>query len=141
MTDHTVLVGYGRVGSVVGAALKQAEMPFVVIEDSDRIASQLHAEGIEIIHGSAAAPDVIRAANLRAAHRLIVAIPNAFEAGQIIRAGREVNEGLSIVARAHSADEAEYLRQHGADTVVMAEHEVARGILREVLPEPAAREI
>lgn len=141
MTEHTVLVGYGRVGSVIGAALKKAAVPFVVIEDADRIAGQLQSEGLEIIHGNAAAPDVIRAANLAAAHQLIVAIPNAFEAGQIIRAGRDANAGLSIIARAHSEDEAEYLRQHGADTIVLAEREVAKGIIREVLPEPAAREV
>jgi CPA2 family monovalent cation:H+ antiporter-2 len=141
MTDHTVLVGYGRVGSVIGAALKKAAVPFVVIEDADRVASHLHSEGIEIIHGNAAAPDVIRAANLAAAHQLIVAIPNAFEAGQIIRAARDANAGLSIVARAHSEDEAEYLRQHGADTIILAEREVAKGFVREVLPEPAAREV
>jgi monovalent cation:H+ antiporter-2, CPA2 family len=120
--------------------LKAASVPFVVIEDADRVASQLHSESIEVIHGNASAPDVIQAANLRAAHQLIVAIPNAFEAGQIIRAGRDANAGLSIVARAHSEDEAEYLRQHGADTIVLAEREVAKGIIREVMPEPAARE-
>ncbi|MCW5714073.1 MAG: Kef family K(+) transporter [Bauldia sp.] len=141
MTDHTVLVGYGRVGSIVGEALRKAQVPFLVIEDVDRIATELHQNGIEVIHGNAAAPAIISAANLGAAHRLIVAIPNAFEAANIVQAGRAANTGMSIVARAHSDAEVAHLRSHGADIVIMAEREVAKSILAEVLPAPAAREI
>ena len=32
LTDHVVLVGHGRVGSVVSRALRQAEIPFLVID-------------------------------------------------------------------------------------------------------------
>ncbi|MCC6736173.1 MAG: Kef family K(+) transporter [Bauldia sp.] len=141
MTGHTVLVGHGRVGSIVGDALRKAQVPLLVIEDVDRVATDLHNHGVEVLHGNAAAPAVIKAANLGAAHRLIVAIPNAFEASTIVQAGRAANHGLSIVARAHSDAEVEHLRSHGADIVIMAEREVAKGILAEVLPAPAAREV
>ncbi|MGE0459577.1 MAG: YbaL family putative K(+) efflux transporter [Bauldia sp.] len=141
MTEHTVLVGYGRVGATVGAGLRAALVPFLVIEDDEAIVRQLHADEIPVIVGNAAAADIIKAANLAHAHQLIVAIPNAFEAGHIVRAGRAANSGLSIIARAHSDAEVEHLKLHGADTVIMAEREVARSILAMIIPEPAAREI
>lgn len=141
MTEHTVIVGYGRVGGTVGAGLRSAMVPFVVIEDDEATARELRAADIPVIVGNAAAPDIIREANLEKAHRLIVAIPNAFEAGHIVRAGRTANPDLSIIARAHSDAEVEHLQLHGADTVIMAEREVANSILAMVIPTPAAREM
>ena len=64
-----------------------------------------------------------------AARRLVVAIPNAFEAGQIVEQGRAANPGLHIVARAHSDAEVVYLSDLGAADVVMGEREIARGIV------------
>ncbi|WP_204269001.1 NAD-binding protein, partial [Klebsiella aerogenes] len=83
LTGHTILVGYGRVGSLVGAGLKQQGQPFLVIEDADKLVARLHDEAIETIAGNAARSDILKAANVAGAARLILAIPNAFEAGQI----------------------------------------------------------
>ena len=58
-----------------------------------------------------------------------MAIPNAFEAGQAIEQARRANPPLMIAARAHSDEEAEYLKQLGADHVIMGEREIALGML------------
>jgi voltage-gated potassium channel Kch len=45
-----------------------------------------------------------------------------------------------FIARAHSDDEVEHLRGLGADTIIMAEREIARGIVEEVITGDAAAE-
>ncbi len=129
LTGHTVLVGYGRVGTLVAAALKEKGMPILVIEDADKRVAELWKAGFETIIGNAANSGVLASANLLAAERLVVAIPNAFEAGQIVQQGRAANPGLDIVARAHSDAEVSYLSALGAGTVIMGEREIARGII------------
>ena len=132
LMDHVVLVGYGRVGGFVGAALP-AGTPLLVIENQDGRAPT--AAGHELISGNAADPDVIRAANLAAARCLLVAIPDAFEGGQVVEQARKRNAALPIIARAHSETEIEHLKKHGATVVVMAEHEAAKAMLAAI---PAA---
>ncbi|MBN8940310.1 MAG: Kef family K(+) transporter [Rhizobiales bacterium] len=129
LTGHTILVGYGRVGSLVGAGLKQQGQPFLVIEDADKLVARLHDEAIETIAGNAARSDILKAANVAGAARLILAIPNAFEAGQIIDKTKAVNPGIRVIARAHFDAEVEHLTGHGADVVIMGEREIAKGIL------------
>jgi len=129
LADHTVLVGYGRVGSLVGRALQDARLPFLVIEDADKTVAKLREAGVELMVGNAAKAEILRAANLAQARRLIVAIPNAFEAGQIVEQTRAANLGLEIIARAHSDAEVDYLEGLGANTVIMGEREIARGII------------
>lgn len=145
LSGHTILIGYGRVGSLVGAALKQASLPFLVIEDAGKTLARLRDDGVETVSGNAANADVFAAANPRGAKRLILAIPNAFEAGQIVLRARAANPDINVIARAHSDAEVEHLKGLGADTVIMGEREIARGIVEEVLgqkpmPRPEALE-
>ena len=125
LTDHVVLVGHGRVGSFISAALPEQTALLVIEDDADRIAG-FAGEGREAIAGNAADPEVIRAANLAVARCLLVAIPNAFEGGQVVAQARELNPDLPIIARAHSEVEIDHLKKHGATKVVMGEHEIAK---------------
>ena len=133
LTNHTILIGYGRVGSLVGAAMRQANEPLLVVEDADKTIARLKADGIETVTGNAAKEDVFAAANPTLAKRLILAIPNAFEAGRIALLARAANPTIEIVARAHSDAEVEHLEGLGANTVIMGEREIARGIVEAVL--------
>jgi len=131
-TDHTILVGYGRVGAIVGDSLKQRQLPFLAIEATDGMLARLTDNGIETIVGNAARPDVLKAANPSQARCLVVAIPEAFEAGQIVKQARAANPEIRIVARAHSDAEVDHLRRLGADVVIMGEREIARGMIEEL---------
>jgi hypothetical protein len=59
----------------------------------------------------AADPEVIRSANLGKARCLLVAIPDAFEAGQVVQQAREISKDLPIIARARSKAEIAHLGQ------------------------------
>ncbi|MDO9382565.1 MAG: YbaL family putative K(+) efflux transporter [Hyphomicrobiaceae bacterium] len=130
-TGHIVLVGYGRVGSLVGQDLLASGESFVAIEASDDAVALLQKSGVEAFSGNAAAGEVLKSANIAQAASVIIAIPEAFEAGQVVEQARQANPGIRIIARAHSDDEVNHLTDLGADTVIMGEREIARGMLEE----------
>jgi monovalent cation:H+ antiporter-2, CPA2 family len=80
-SGHAVIIGFGRVGSRVGNALRDQGAAVLVIEDNEDIVERLRGSGIDVISGNAAAPEIIGAANLPQARWCFVAVPNAFEAG------------------------------------------------------------
>jgi CPA2 family monovalent cation:H+ antiporter-2 len=129
LSGHAILVGYGRVGSIVGENLKSSGTPFLVIEDSDTRIAALGAQGVEVLAGNAVSRDVLDLANLAGARSLVIAIPNAFEACRVAEQGRAINPSILIVARAHSDAEVEELKHYGADTVIMGEREIALGMV------------
>ncbi len=129
LSNHVVLVGYGRVGRIVAEGLKQANKPLLLIEAIRPAAVLARDAGIESIHGNAADPEVANAANLVNARCMIVAIPDAFEGGQIVAAARTANPNLLIIARSHSDEETEHLKKHGANIVIMGEQEIATAML------------
>lgn len=137
VSGHTVLVGYGQVGRIVADGLKEAREDVVVIEDSDHDVAAARTAGLEVVYGNAASQDVLKLANLGAARHLLVAISNAFEAGTVCESGRKLNPGISIIARAYSEEEEDFLRGLGATTVIRGEREIGKGILALVRGENA----
>jgi CPA2 family monovalent cation:H+ antiporter-2 len=129
LSGHAILVGYGRVGSIVGQNLKSSGTPFLVIEDSEKRIEELSGQGVETVLGNASAREVLDLANLPGARSLVIAIPNAFEACRVAEYVRSVNPSILIVARAHSDAEVDELKQYGADTVIMGEREIAMGMV------------
>ncbi len=132
LKDHVVLIGHGRVGGFISGVLRERGMPVFVIEDDEDAVADLREAGVEALAGNAADPDVIFAANLGQARCLLVAIPDAFEGGQVVQQARAMNPALPIIARAHSEAEIEHLMKHGANLVVMGEHEIAKAMLGEL---------
>lgn len=128
-TNHVVLIGNGRVGSVISAALTQHGAPFVLIEEQDIAAYRAREQGTETIAGNAADPEVLAGANLAAARCLLVAIPDAFEGGQVVEQARAINPNLLIIARAHSDEEVLHLQKLGSNSVIMGEQEIAHAML------------
>ncbi|MBN3191571.1 Kef family K(+) transporter [Pectobacterium brasiliense] len=143
MCNHALLVGYGRVGSLIGAKLHQAGIPIVVIENSRTRVDALREQGIKAVLGNATKPEIMDIARLDCARWLLLTIPNGYEAGEIVAAAREKRADLEIIARAHYDDEVSYITEHGANEVVMGEREIANSMitllkLDEIPPAPQA---
>jgi CPA2 family monovalent cation:H+ antiporter-2 len=131
LTAHTIIVGYGQIGERIAAGL-QAETPFLVIEDSSKVSASLKDKGIQVITGNASDSDILKAASPVTARNLVIAIPNAFEAGRVTALARASNPEISIVVRACSKAEAQYLHDLGADFVILGEEEIAAAMAKAI---------
>lgn len=129
LDSHIVVVGYGRVGSLLGAGLLSQGAKLLVIEDNPDAVATAKRDGAELLVGNAADPEVLAAAAVGRAVRLFVAIPGSFEAGQVCEQARAENPALPIVARAHSDAEVAHLTKCGATLTIMGEAEIARAML------------
>ena len=80
--------------------------------------------------------EVAAAANIKQARCLLVAIPDAFESGQVVEQARQINADLPIVVRVHSNAQEEHVMKYGASQVVMGEQEIARAMFAAVPDAP-----
>ena len=134
LTGHAVVVGYGRVGSVIVEAVRVRNEPVLVIEEAEPIVERLRADGIEVLPGQYPPDELLTAAKVADARLLFVAIPNSFEAGQFVQQARAANARITIIARAHSDEEVEYLSKLGADGTIMGEREIAQAMIARAFP-------
>ncbi|OYW32822.1 MAG: Kef family K(+) transporter [Methyloversatilis sp. 12-65-5] len=130
---HVVLVGFGRVGHRIVTALLEGGRKVIVIEDHAEVVEALNADGIPALCGNGAAPGMMEAARIESARFLLVAIPDALEAGQIIEHARRINPDIEVIARAYTDAELAHLEKHGATHTVIGETEIARGMAQRVI--------
>jgi len=127
--DHVIIVGYGRVGGVIGEALKSEGVSLVVIEENRRRVENLRKRGFAAVYGDATAAGVLEAAGVDRARLLIVAAPRGFLTQRIVELARRSNSRIRIAIRTHSADELALFESIDVDVAIMGETELAFSLL------------
>jgi CPA2 family monovalent cation:H+ antiporter-2 len=138
---HAILVGFGRVGSEIAKLLRERAVPLLVIDDDADLVQKARDAGFPAIRGNAATHRVLDEASPAGAQLVVLAIPQALEAGEVVARLRALNPGLTILARAHSDAEVKHLIKHGADGAVLAEKELAHSMAEMALSAPPFRNL
>ncbi|MDD9333804.1 MAG: NAD-binding protein, partial [Bartonella sp.] len=128
-TDHIVIIGYSCVGKYITLSLMERGQPIIVVEESKRLADKAIANGIETICGNIIKKEIINAANIRGACKVVITMRSTIEAGQCIANIRHLNKNLQIIAHALSESETSYLMDLGADIVVTNDKEIANSFI------------
>ena len=133
LSGQVVLVGYGRVGRRIAQALREHQLPFVVVEQNRETVDALRREGIAAVSGDAMTPEVLVQGHIAEAAMLVVAIPDAVDVRKMVEIARTLNPGIAVVLRTHNEEEADLLRKESLGTVFLGEHELARGMASHIL--------
>lgn len=120
LSDHTIICGYGRMGTTLARELRDAGRPFVAI-DTQGGASPLidDGDGILVIHGDATEEEVLERAGIGRASVLATVMSDDAINVFVTLTAREMNPDLTIIARGENRRTESKLRSCGADTVVM----------------------
>jgi CPA2 family monovalent cation:H+ antiporter-2 len=125
-----VILGYGRVGKIVAAALQRRGFAFTVVDESARAVREAREAGITAVRGSVENRVVLERVQFDKASVLVVAVPDPVSTRFVVDTVRRAHPRLPIVARTHSQSERAVLRQLGATVVVVGEVELALEMTR-----------
>jgi len=118
VTDHFIVCGYGRIGSIVARQLLRQQVPFVVIErDPERLQAAID-DGVLAVEADASREDVLKRVGIERARGLIAAVGTDAENVYAVLSARVLRPDLFIVGRAETEDATIKLKRAGADRVV-----------------------
>lgn len=129
-----VVLGYGPVGRTVDGLLRERGVRTVIVDQNMNTIERLTREGRAAIYGDAFNIEVLAQAVGKASH-LIITLPHSTNRNPLISAAKLLNPDLNVIVRARYMQEAEELRQVGADHVRYEEIEIAVALSRLVLRE------
>ncbi len=118
LSNHFIVCGYGRIGSMIARQFQRQNVPFVVVEREPAQVSSATAQGILTIEADASHEDVLRRAGIDRARGLIAAVGTDAENVYAILTARVLRPDLFIVGRAESEDSILKLQRAGADRVI-----------------------
>lgn len=132
LSDHIVICGYGRVGGWVGRALSETKTPFVIVDSSLDVVSQLKKGGFPVIFGDPAEPEVLEAAGIRRAKAVVLAIPDRVSQEILISHVQTIAPNVKIISRVHLDEDWERLKILKVDKIVQPEFEAAIAITKSI---------
>ena len=112
------MVGYGRVGKVVCALLKQHGVPFIAADSDAATVTHDRRDGHDVYYGDAADPKFLEICGLGDAAGVIITIHDHDLIDDIVAHVRAIRSDVLIVSRARDADHARHLYALGATDAV-----------------------
>lgn len=128
-----IIVGYGPVGRVVDALLRDAGFQTVIVDMNMDTIRSLTKAGRVAVYGDATRPEVLEQAGIRKAVHLVVTLPQSAARGPLVLAARELNPNVEITVRARYLAEREALEAAGANKAVYEEGESGIALARHVM--------
>jgi voltage-gated potassium channel len=118
LTDHFIICGYGRIGSIIADEFRKQGVAFVVIDRSAERVHEIIAGGGIAVEADASREDVLLRVGIHRARGLIAAVSTDAENVYTVLSARVLRPDLFIIARVESADAEQKLRRAGADRVI-----------------------
>ena len=115
---RVIIVGYGRVGRLVGDMVASHGLPFLAVDDDPRLVRREREAGAPIYYGDATRREFLDRCGLARARGLVVTLNSPLIAQDVVTAARAARADLTIVARARDADHARVLYDLGATDAV-----------------------
>ena len=119
MSDHCIVCGYGRIGSVVATEIHQEGAAVVVVESNPAAIEIAERDGILYVQGDATSDEILLAAGLKQAKSLVTTLSQEASNVYVALTARSLNPNLNIVARADSEAHINRLILAGANRAVL----------------------
>ncbi|MHC8352188.1 cation:proton antiporter [Pseudomonas sp. RT4P38] len=116
--NHVVICGYGRVGQSIGRALRNAQQPYIAL-DNDPVRVHEAAVGETCVHyGDSRRGELLVAIGLERARLLVIAVDQTDIALLILKEARRLNATVPILVRTRDDSQLAELKAAGASEVV-----------------------
>ncbi len=133
--DHVIIGGYGLNGRNLARGLKDANIPYLVLDlHADAVRHGL-AHGEPLYYGDVTQREVLERMGIRDAKLLVLAVSDPFATRRAVQVARQANPDIHIVVRTRYVREVEELLRLGADEVVPEEFETSLEMFELVLRE------
>jgi monovalent cation:H+ antiporter-2, CPA2 family len=117
-TKHAIVVGYGRVGKIVCALLKEHGIPYIAADSNTATVTRDRRDGLDVYYGDAADDKFLEICGLATAAGVIITIHDHKLIDDVVEHVRAMRPDILIVSRARDADHARHLYQLGATDAV-----------------------
>jgi len=118
LRGHSIICGFGRVGSQIAEDCAKARKPFVVIDEKEENIQACLQRDYLAIQADATSDDALREAGVQRARCLLVATDDDAHNISITLSARYLNNELFIIARANHTETEAKLKRAGADRVL-----------------------
>ena len=133
LSGHVIVCGYGPVGRVLQQALAKCNIGALILELNADTVHEMAGKGVLGLFADARHPESLEMAGVERARGIAFTFPDVDAAIAGMRLARQRNPEILVYARAKFTEEADRLREEGADHVFHDEQESGQALIKSVL--------
>ncbi|MDH3529823.1 MAG: cation:proton antiporter, partial [Acidobacteriota bacterium] len=133
LNNHVIIVGYGINGQHLARVLKNALVPYTILEINSEKVRRARAKGEKINFGDATRRQLLKNAGVENSNALVLAISDPVATRRAVSQARLLNKDLYILVRTQHISEITELVKLGASEVIPVEFETSIEIFSRVL--------
>lgn len=130
---HVIIIGFGLNGKNLAKVLKEAKIPYTVLEMNGDTVREMKKKGEPIYYGDGTSKEILHKLGIKKARLLVVAISDPASTRNITSIARLENPDLYIIVRTKYLAEVDDLKALGANEVIPEEFETSIEIFSKVL--------
>ena len=133
LSGHVIVLGFGIGGQLVSRALRDLNVPYLILELNGLTVQRARAEGELIFYGDATSRESLHAAGVERALAVVSLLSDPDAAFRMVTAVRDTSASVPIVVRTRYRLEADRLQQAGATVAVAEELEASLEVVAQLL--------
>jgi voltage-gated potassium channel len=134
LRDHFIVCGFGRVGRGAAEELLRAEVPFVIVDNTEERVTLALKRGMLAVLADATRDETLRDVGITRAKGLIATLASDADNLFVILSAKSLNAGLQLSARVAEEETEQKMRRAGANWVFapynITGHRMAQAMLR-----------
>lgn len=128
LQDHVIVVGYGRLGTIIAETCREQGMPVLVVEHDPEQLQLVKENYDQYVFGDAMSETTWRRATVKTARLVISTVPQRRLSERILAIDTEAD----VILRAADTNEAVSLLDGGADYVIVSDYLASERLLEKI---------
>ncbi|WP_373071442.1 cation:proton antiporter [Sulfurimonas sp.] len=133
LTDHIVLIGYGRLGKNISKLLRKNNMKYVAIENDIESVKKARKQNRPVIFGNASQKSVLESVNIKKAHAVIISVGNSKKLHYICKSVNDLRENAKTIVKVNKYEEQESLKELNLSHIVVEMEKTANAMYEEAV--------
>lgn len=113
-----IIVGFGRVGRLIGEMLKAHDQTFIALDSDPAIVAAGRRDGFDVFYGDAGRREMLQHCGVASTRALVVTMDTPAKVDEVVATARSLRDDLILIARARDDQHAVRLYKLGVTDAV-----------------------
>ena len=133
LQEHTILIGFGRLGKNISKLIRSNGGEFIAIEYDIKTVKEAQNQNLPVIYGNAAKHEVLKAAKIDKASSVIISLGNSEKLNHICRVVHELAQDKKTIVKVDRYEQQRYLQKLGLTHIIVETEKTASAMYEESL--------
>lgn len=133
LSDHIILIGYGRLGKSISKLIEKEGLDFIAIEDDIKTVKDAQKENLPVIFGNASQKSILESVNIKDASSVIIAIGNSKKLNHLCEVVNDLTKNSKTIVKVNKFEERDELAKLNLSHIVVETENTAKAMFDEAM--------